>query len=150
MHHIFMGFRCRTGVGLGLWRWQAARGTRIKTVASPHLIPCINPSPCSKDKPDVAHQESASAAAQSHNSIGNYIKVISCGGRHSAVITGEPWEIVVWYYCFFAILAHYFCKVFLFVLSDAGVLITFGWSLYGQVTSLLNCISYHQHNCLRI
>ncbi|CAA3012969.1 Hypothetical predicted protein [Olea europaea subsp. europaea] len=52
-----------------------------------------------KDKPDVAHQESASAAAQS---IGNYIKVISCGGRHSAMIT------------------------------DAGVLITFGWSLYGQ------------------
>ncbi|XP_022842704.1 ultraviolet-B receptor UVR8-like isoform X1 [Olea europaea var. sylvestris] len=91
-----------------VWGWgyggdgQLGLGNRVKTVASPHLIPCIDPSSCIKDKPDVVHQESESAAAQSHNSVGNYIRAVACGGRHSAVIT------------------------------DAGVLIAFGWGLYGQ------------------
>lgn len=85
-----------------VWGWgyggdgQLGLGNRVKTVASPHLIPCIDPSSCIKDKPDVVHQESESAAAQSHNSVGNYIRAVACGGRHSAVITGESWRIVMW------------------------------------------------------
>ncbi|KAL3357982.1 hypothetical protein AABB24_015222 [Solanum stoloniferum] len=83
-----------------VWGWgyggegQLGLGSRIKIVASPHLIPCLDAS--SHDGPD------RSLGSQKHKALGSYIKSISCGGRHSAVIT------------------------------DTGVLLTFGWGLYGQ------------------
>ncbi|WMV44310.1 hypothetical protein MTR67_037695 [Solanum verrucosum] len=69
-----------------VWGWgyggegQLGLGSRIKIVASPHLIPCLDAS--SHDGPD------RSLGSQKHKALGSYIKSISCGGRHSAVITG--------------------------------------------------------------
>ncbi|KAG4377692.1 hypothetical protein GLYMA_18G187100v4 [Glycine max] len=68
-------------------------------VSSPHLIPCIESA--GKDKSSAFHQGSG-AGAQGSNVTGSYVMDISCGGRHSVVIT------------------------------DAGALLTFGWGLYGQ------------------
>ncbi|XP_049375328.1 ultraviolet-B receptor UVR8-like isoform X6 [Solanum verrucosum] len=88
-----------------VWGWgyggegQLGLGSRIKIVASPHLIPCLDAS--SHDGPD------RSLGSQKHKALGSYIKSISCGGRHSAVIT------------------------------DTGVLLTFGWGLYGQTSPRL-------------
>ncbi|KAK6126103.1 hypothetical protein DH2020_040217 [Rehmannia glutinosa] len=90
-----------------VWGWgysgegQLGLGSRIKTVASPHLIPCIEPSSNGRDS-SVINQESLAAGTEQRKSIGNYIKGIACGGRHSAVIT------------------------------DAGVVLAFGWGQYGQ------------------
>nr|XP_016495556.1 PREDICTED: ultraviolet-B receptor UVR8-like isoform X5 [Nicotiana tabacum] len=47
-------------------------------------------------------QGSITPGSETRKALGSYIKRIACGGRHSAVIT------------------------------DAGVLLTFGWGLYGQ------------------
>ncbi|KAH6798171.1 Regulator of chromosome condensation family protein [Perilla frutescens var. hirtella] len=91
-----------------VWGWgyggegQLGLGSRIKMVASPHLIPCIDPSLNGGDSSGVNNQNSGGVAAEQQKSVGNYITGIACGGRHSAVIT------------------------------DAGVLIAFGWGLYGQ------------------
>ncbi|OMO97266.1 Regulator of chromosome condensation, RCC1 [Corchorus olitorius] len=49
-----------------------------------------------------AAQGSLNSQAQLSKVVGSYVKEIACGGRHSAVIT------------------------------DAGVLLTFGWGMYGQ------------------
>lgn len=82
-----------------VWGWgyggegQLGLGTRIKMVASPHLIPCINPLSNNKGSTPVANQEIAGLGAQSLTSVGNYIKGIACGGRHSAVLTGELWNL---------------------------------------------------------
>ncbi|KAI3447715.1 hypothetical protein Pfo_004380 [Paulownia fortunei] len=90
-----------------VWGWgyggegQLGLGSRIKMVASPHLIPCIDPSSNGRESSAI-NQESMGEAAEQRKSIGNYIKGIACGGRHSAVVT------------------------------DAGVLLAFGWGLYGQ------------------
>ncbi|KAL8508999.1 hypothetical protein ACS0TY_016260 [Phlomoides rotata] len=91
-----------------VWGWgyggegQLGLGSRIKMVASPHLIPCIDPSSNGGDSSLVNNQESVGAAAEQPKYIGNRIKGIACGGRHSAVVT------------------------------DTGVLLAFGWGLYGQ------------------
>ncbi|XP_047977830.1 RCC1 domain-containing protein 1-like isoform X2 [Salvia hispanica] len=91
-----------------VWGWgyggegQLGLGSRIKMVASPHLIPCIDPSLNGGGSSGVNNQNSDDSAAERKKSIGNYVKGIACGGRHSAVIT------------------------------DTGVLFAFGWGLYGQ------------------
>ncbi|KAK4359277.1 hypothetical protein RND71_021506 [Anisodus tanguticus] len=88
-----------------VWGWgyggegQLGLGSRIKIVASPHLIPCLD---TSSHGSDGSPQESITTGSQTRKALGSYIKRIACGGRHSAVIT------------------------------DAGVLLTFGWGLYGQ------------------
>ncbi|XP_073297958.1 RCC1 domain-containing protein RUG3, mitochondrial-like isoform X1 [Primulina huaijiensis] len=94
-------------VGL-VWGWgyggdgQLGLGSRMKVVAFPHLIPCIVPSSIEKDSSALIHQESVTEGGKPFKSMGNYVKGIACGGRHSAVVT------------------------------DAGVLLTFGWGSYGQ------------------
>ncbi|XP_055812475.1 ultraviolet-B receptor UVR8-like isoform X2 [Solanum dulcamara] len=91
-----------------VWGWgyggegQLGLGSRIKTVASPHLIPCLDTSSHGPDRSLGSPQRSITTGSQKRNALGSYIKRIACGGRHSAVIT------------------------------DAGVLLTFGWGLYGQ------------------
>lgn len=78
-----------------VWGWgyggegQLGLGSRIKMVTSPHLIPCIDPSSNGGDSYAVNNQESVGAAAEQRKSIGNYIKGIACGGRHSSVVTGK-------------------------------------------------------------
>lgn len=78
-----------------VWGWgyggegQLGLGSRIKMVASPHLIPCIDSSLSGGDSCGVNNQKSVGVAAEQQKSIGNYIKGIACGGRHSAVVTGN-------------------------------------------------------------
>ncbi|XP_055812478.1 ultraviolet-B receptor UVR8-like isoform X5 [Solanum dulcamara] len=96
-----------------VWGWgyggegQLGLGSRIKTVASPHLIPCLDTSSHGPDRSLGSPQRSITTGSQKRNALGSYIKRIACGGRHSAVIT------------------------------DAGVLLTFGWGLYGQTSPRL-------------
>ncbi|KAL3327403.1 hypothetical protein AABB24_035202 [Solanum stoloniferum] len=91
-----------------VWGWgyggegQLGLGSRIKIVASPHLIPCLDASSNGPDRSLGSPQGSITTGSQKRKALGSYIKSISCGGRHSAVIT------------------------------DTGVLLTFGWGLYGQ------------------
>lgn len=91
-----------------VWGWgyggegQLGLGSRIKLVASPHLIPCIDISSIGKERSSAFHQGGITSATQGRKGFGSYVKAIACGGRHSAVIT------------------------------DAGMLLTFGWGLYGQ------------------
>lgn len=74
-----------------VWGWgyggegQLGLGSRIKMVATPHLIPCIDSSSNGGDSSGVNNQKSVGA----QKSVGNYIKSIACGGRHSVVITGN-------------------------------------------------------------
>lgn len=58
-------------------------------VSSPHLIPCIEPSTSVTDKSSAVHQGSPGTATQASKVPGTYVKEIACGGRHSAVITGQ-------------------------------------------------------------
>ncbi|KAJ6429193.1 hypothetical protein OIU84_020761 [Salix udensis] len=90
-----------------VWGWgyggegQLGLGSRIRMVSSPHPIPCIDSS-YGKERAAVLSQGGMTSEGQGFRVPGTYIKVIACGGRHSAVIT------------------------------DAGALLTFGWGLYGQ------------------
>ncbi|KAL0725671.1 hypothetical protein Bca4012_040270 [Brassica carinata] len=87
-----------------VWGWgyggegQLGLGSRIKMVSAPHLIPFLESPSSGEERSFVLHQGTATTSRVP----GQYIKAISCGGRHSAAIT------------------------------DAGGLITFGWGLYGQ------------------
>ncbi|XP_006341004.1 RCC1 domain-containing protein 1-like isoform X4 [Solanum tuberosum] len=96
-----------------VWGWgyggegQLGLGSRIKIVASPHLIPCLDASSHGPDRSLGSPQGSITTGSQKRKALGSYIKSISCGGRHSAVIT------------------------------DTGVLLTFGWGLYGQTSPRL-------------
>ncbi|CAH8311086.1 unnamed protein product [Eruca vesicaria subsp. sativa] len=89
-----------------VWGWgyggegQLGLGSRIKMVSAPHLIPFLESPGSGKERSFVLHQGTATTSRVP----GQYIKAISCGGRHSAAIT----------------------------VADAGGLITFGWGLYGQ------------------
>ncbi|XP_021888390.1 ultraviolet-B receptor UVR8-like isoform X3 [Carica papaya] len=91
-----------------VWGWgyggegQLGLGSRIKMVSSPHLIRCIEEHASATDRSLVMHQGSTKVSDQVSKVPGSYVKAISCGGRHSAVIT------------------------------DGGKLLTFGWGLYGQ------------------
>lgn len=103
MHHFFPDL----DVGQ-VWGWgyggegQLGLGSRNKTVNSPHLIPCIEQCSNGNDRPNNFHQGSSTSTSQAAKFLGSCVKTIACGGRHSAVIT------------------------------DAGVLLTFGWGSYGQ------------------
>jgi alpha-tubulin suppressor-like RCC1 family protein len=78
-----------------VWGWgyggegQLGLGSRIRTVSSPHPIPCIESALYSKDRP-AAMKGNKSAEAQISKVMGNCVKAIACGGRHSAVVTGKP------------------------------------------------------------
>ncbi|GAA0150428.1 guanyl-nucleotide exchange factor [Lithospermum erythrorhizon] len=91
-----------------VWGWgyggegQLGLGSRIKTVNSPHLIPCIEQCSNGQEKPNSSHQGSSTSTSVAVKYVGSCIKAIACGGRHSAVIT------------------------------DTGALLTFGWGSYGQ------------------
>ncbi|KAG2601907.1 ultraviolet-B receptor UVR8-like isoform X2 [Panicum virgatum] len=90
-----------------VWGWgyggegQLGLGSRIRTVSSPHPIPCIESALYSKDRLSAIK---GNKTAEGHISkvMGNCVRAIACGGRHSAVVT------------------------------DSGALLTFGWGLYGQ------------------
>ncbi|ONM36451.1 regulator of chromosome condensation1 [Zea mays] len=90
-----------------VWGWgyggegQLGLGSRIRTVSSPHPVPCIESALYSKDRPSAMK---GNKAAEGHVSkvLGNCVRAIACGGRHSAAVT------------------------------DSGALLTFGWGLYGQ------------------
>lgn len=75
-----------------VWGWgyggegQLGLGSRIKMVSTPHLIPSFDPA---SDRSFAAHQGSMSASAQVSKGAGSYVKGIACGGRHSALITGQ-------------------------------------------------------------
>lgn len=58
-------------------------------VSSPHLIPCIEQTTSGKDRSQAVHQGSLSSQMQLSKAYGSYVKEITCGGRHSAVITGQ-------------------------------------------------------------
>jgi alpha-tubulin suppressor-like RCC1 family protein len=83
MHHIFTKVSDMGQV----WGWgyggegQLGLGTRVKTVATPHTIPCI--------EPPASGKGSMSSSTQVSKVLGSYVKGIACGGRHSAVITGQ-------------------------------------------------------------
>ncbi|KAK3031926.1 hypothetical protein RJ639_036722, partial [Escallonia herrerae] len=91
-----------------VWGWgyggegQLGLGSQIRMVSSPHPIPCIDSSPLGKDRSTAPSRGSMGSEGHGFRVLGNYVKGIACGGRHSAVIT------------------------------DAGALLTFGWGLYGQ------------------
>lgn len=78
-----------------VWGWgyggegQLGLGSRIRMVSSPHLVPCINTSSYGKDMSLSLARGSMSSDGQNFRVLGSYIKVIACGGRHSAVITGK-------------------------------------------------------------
>ncbi|XP_041000485.1 ultraviolet-B receptor UVR8-like isoform X5 [Juglans microcarpa x Juglans regia] len=95
-----------------VWGWgyggegQLGLGSRIRMVSSPHPVPCIESSPCGKDRSILLSRGSMSSEGQGFRVPGSYVKGIACGGRHSAVIT------------------------------DAGALLAFGWGMYGQVACI--------------
>lgn len=77
-----------------MWGWgyggegQLGLGSRIRTVSSPHPVPCIESALYSKDRPSAMK---GNKTAEGHISkvMGNCVKAIACGGRHSAVVTGQ-------------------------------------------------------------
>lgn len=79
-----------------VWGWgyggegQLGLGARIKMVSTPHLIPCIDQPGALKDKAlGTTHQGGTNLSAEALMLPGTYVKKIACGGRHSAVITGQ-------------------------------------------------------------
>lgn len=90
MHHNFTKV---ADIGQ-VWGWgyggegQLGLGSRIKMVSSPHLIRCIEEHASATDRSLVMHQGSTKVSDQVSKVPGSYVKAISCGGRHSAVITG--------------------------------------------------------------
>lgn len=69
-----------------VWGWgyggegQLGLGMRVKTVATPHIIQCIQ---------SASGKESMSSSTEVSTVLGSCVKGIACGGRHSAVITGQ-------------------------------------------------------------
>ena len=78
-----------------VWGWgyggegQLGLGSRIRMVSSPHPVPCIEPSAFGKDRTMATSRGSMASEGHNFRVPGNYVKGIACGGRHSAVITGE-------------------------------------------------------------
>lgn len=58
-------------------------------VSTPHLIPCIESATSGKDRSLIVSQGSMDSSAQVLKVTGTYVKGIACGGRHSALITGQ-------------------------------------------------------------
>uniref|UniRef100_A0A0D9V7R5 Ultraviolet-B receptor UVR8 n=1 Tax=Leersia perrieri TaxID=77586 RepID=A0A0D9V7R5_9ORYZ len=146
-----------------VWGWgyggegQLGLGSRIRTVSSPHPIPCIESALYSKDRP-AAMKGNKTAEAQISKVMGNFVKSIACGGRHSAVITGKSFFQALSgnpLSCSFQVMfdihnlksacvnssvgRHILfwmtvdaLKLAVLVCLDSGALLTFGWGLYGQ------------------
>lgn len=78
-----------------MWGWgyggegQLGLGSRIRTVFSPHPIPCIEPAAYGKDQSPAATEGNKSSEGQAYKVTGSCIKAIACGGRHSVVVTGN-------------------------------------------------------------
>jgi alpha-tubulin suppressor-like RCC1 family protein len=76
-----------------VWGWgyggegQLGLGSRIRTVSSPHPIQCIESASYGKDRP-AAMKGNKNAEGHMTKVIGNRVKSIACGGRHSVVVTG--------------------------------------------------------------
>lgn len=76
-----------------VWGWgyggegQLGLGSRIRLVSSPHPVPCIGLGVYGRDR-SAAIKRNSSSDEQVFTGIGNYVKAIACGGRHSTVITG--------------------------------------------------------------
>lgn len=100
MHHIFAGV---TDAGQ-VWGWgyggegQLGLGSRIKMVSSPHLIPCLDQSSSGKDRPLVSHHGSVNSSVAVPKEAGCRVKAIACGGRHSAVITGQTQSSYIFFW----------------------------------------------------
>ena len=77
-----------------MWGWgyggegQLGLGSRIRTVSSPHPIPCIESALYSKDR-SSAMKGNKTAEGRISKVMGNCVRAIACGGRHSAVVTGQ-------------------------------------------------------------
>lgn len=77
-----------------VWGWgyggegQLGLGSRIRTVSSPHPIPCIESAAYGKDRSPAITKGNKISEGQSYKVTGSCIKAIACGGRHSAVVTG--------------------------------------------------------------
>ncbi|KAL6616369.1 hypothetical protein ACP70R_038639 [Stipagrostis hirtigluma subsp. patula] len=75
-----------------VWGWgyggegQLGLGSRIRTVSSPHPIPCIESAVYSKDR-SPAMKSNKTAEGHISKVMGSCVKAIACGGRHSAVVT---------------------------------------------------------------
>lgn len=88
MHHVFTKVSDMGQV----WGWgyggegQLGLGSRIKMVPTPHLIPCLEHAASGKDRPLLVRQGSVNSSGKVG---GSYVKEIACGGRHSAVVTGQ-------------------------------------------------------------
>eukprot|EP00253_Pinus_taeda_P020760 PITA_20760 len=78
-----------------VWGWgyggegQLGLGSRIRTVSSPQPVPCIDTSSHWKELHPTGSKGNRIAEGQATKVPGNCVKAIACGGRHSAVITGE-------------------------------------------------------------
>lgn len=74
-----------------VWGWgyggegQLGLGSRIRMVSSPHPVPCIESTSYGKDRSAALSR----GTMGSDRVPGSYVKQIACGGRHSAVITGQ-------------------------------------------------------------
>ncbi|XP_047058699.1 ultraviolet-B receptor UVR8-like [Lolium rigidum] len=75
-----------------VWGWgyggegQLGLGSRIRTVSSPHPIPCIESASYGKDRP-AAMKGNKNAEGHITKVMGNRVESIACGGRHSVVVT---------------------------------------------------------------
>ncbi|EMS68908.1 hypothetical protein TRIUR3_24050 [Triticum urartu] len=75
-----------------VWGWgyggegQLGLGSRIRTVSSPHPIPCIESTSYGKDRLS-AMKGNKNAEGQINKATGNRVTAIACGGRHSVVVT---------------------------------------------------------------
>lgn len=77
-----------------VWGWgyggegQLGLGSRIRTVSSPHPIPCIDTAFYGKDRASSMIANNRSSEGALSKVTGTCVKDIACGGRHSAVVTG--------------------------------------------------------------
>lgn len=72
-------------------------------VSSPHPVPCTDSSSLGKDRTMAFSRGSMGSEGHSFRVPGTYVKGIACGGRHSAVITGnccisygKSWQAIMW------------------------------------------------------
>jgi len=76
-----------------VWGWgyggegQLGLGSRIRMVSSPSHVPCIESAAYGKDRTSAATK--ANTTSDVCRVVGSCVKAIACGGRHSAVITGQ-------------------------------------------------------------
>jgi len=78
-----------------VWGWgyggegQLGLGSRVRMVSYPSHVPCIESAGYGKDRSSVPTKANTSSEGQVCKVVGSCVKAIACGGRHSAVITGQ-------------------------------------------------------------